>query len=202
MIPKRLVAYHEAGHAAVHVHFGHRVERVMIQPIGESAGHVEQQRAARYAEGVNTGAMTPATRLRLEEEILGLLAGQYAIRRLGIRQWRVGAEKDDGDAFELAGRVCGIGAGASIDAFLKWCRVRTEMVLARDDVWSLVEVIATQLLREESLSRHRVLALVRESRDHSYGKLLKKQGASDAEIRRRLNEEHQLRAKQGRVRRL
>jgi hypothetical protein len=158
-----LTAYHEAGHAVVHLHFSHPLKRITIKEEGDAAGYVSHHYPSRLVEQIDLDQITPARRLRVEEEIIGSYAGQFALRRLGVRKWRTGAGQDERDAAELAWRVCGMENQRSGMAFMRWCKVRAEDLLARDDIWAAIKALASSLLQRGTISGRDARRIVQEA---------------------------------------
>lgn len=154
----RATAYHEAGHAVATYFLGRagRVKRVTIvpDPKQDTLGCMHHAGARRrFRPDIDWDG---ATRLRLEAEIMILLAGGIAEARATGPRAPGGCTRDDEHAADLA-----LYAGASerqADPFLKWLEIRTEELIATR--WAQVEAVAAALLRRGTLDEHALRRLL------------------------------------------
>jgi hypothetical protein len=162
-------AIHEAGHAAVALHFGHKLESVSIVP-GEgflgitrgATGDLEpyldefpcenepspfddpEGNAAYWRRWDAIKARRPG---RLREEILVNLAGQISELVFFEVATELGAEKDHEDAFVLAEMLAGTAAGEFLEDLEKECQ---GLVTGR--LHAHVKQLGAELLTHKSLS--------------------------------------------------
>ena len=159
----RIVAYHEAGHIASAIYFGLPIGRVTIiaSKAANGAVSIPQIKAHKMQEQeVGAGVLSAKAFNRLTNEIISTYAGQYALRRLGVRDWKVGAHSDDANAADIADHMFSEDGDACIDAFLKWCRLKTEALMSLPTMWQNVELIANLLIAEKKASAKRVREVI------------------------------------------
>ncbi len=143
---RQAAAYHEAGHAATHLHFGHDVLQVTIEDDSEAAGHV-------YTYGLMM--YEPRHRKTLvREHIIVCYAGGEAQRRItpSVEPWHV--EDDEAQAFDLL-RECPP-RGVSYVGDDAYCarleQLRSEARRLVGRLWPEIERIAAALLERGTLS--------------------------------------------------
>jgi ATP-dependent Zn protease len=146
-------AYHEAGHAVVAFFMRHRIEFATIKPTAEYQGLVKSKPRGK----LDLDSATPAMRIKLEDVLIMLLAGDIAQRRFAPRSSRNWQTTEDRQtAADLALSICGTGESAT--AYIAWLTIR-----ARDIVhgrWSLVERVANALLERETISGEDIRTLI------------------------------------------
>ena len=131
-------AYHEAGHAVVALILGRPVQRVSILANDQHLGVCE------FGKG-----MSRPTEDWLEREILIALAGIAAEARFtGNYAWD-GAARDQQYVHKLAVQRAG---ERRADKLQRRLLAKAEHLLADDDTWRAVELIAEELLRLGEIS--------------------------------------------------
>jgi hypothetical protein len=151
------VAYHEAAHAVLICMLRALTpERVTIIPSGGYDGRVIAPRPWSPRTRLDFD-MSPTMRVRVESEILILLAGEIAQRRaypLSVRAWH--ASSDHRKAADLADRMALSAADA--DAFLAWMTVRAADLV--DLFWPTIRRVADALLANGTLDADAISAAV------------------------------------------
>ena len=154
---KSLAAYHEAGHAVVTHLLCIRVKRITIvsDPVRGNAGHVLHGKVihGRAPECDDT----PRTPRRIENYVRIALAGHVA-QKIHAPMSYFGAVEDHRDAFIWALTVkheCDDAARA----WFKWLELDVTSLLKSR--WELVEAVATELLKRETLNADEFLAVIR-----------------------------------------
>jgi hypothetical protein len=158
-------AYHEAGHAVLHHHFGHRLGRVTIVPTDDALGRVKHFRG-RWTYDVGCGDISAVAAVRMQEEISTCYAGQIAERHLGVRRWRAGACADGKQAADLAARLCGV-TGPSMRTLLRWRFIVAENLISSHRIWQRIEFLAARLLKVRTLTGEQTHATILEAMDAS-----------------------------------
>jgi ATP-dependent Zn protease len=144
-------AYHEAGHAVVALAVGRPVHRVSVLPNRERLGVCEFRK----------GVFRP-TKDWLEEEILISLAGIAAeARHTGAYAWDE-AGRDLRYVRRLAIQRAGDRQAERLERRLL---AKAENLLADDELWRAVELIAAELLRLGSISGRAVQHFYDQCRD-------------------------------------
>lgn len=138
---QRARAYHEAAHAVAAAQFGEHIARVSIVPSAQARSHVELPGHASLALG---------------DQLVVLLAGEEAQRRLGEADARAAGDRERAQqaiaaaAFdEVRGRQLLVSGQA-----------RAHALLADAVVWRQVEAVAIALLAEGALDGDRFRALL------------------------------------------
>lgn len=138
-------AYHEAGHAVIALELGRSIQRVSIVPGREWLGRCEFQK----------GRVRPSEDW-LEREILIALAGLAAeARHTGQYVWE-GAAQDLRNVRRLATQRAG---ERQADRLQRRLLAKVEHLLSQAEIWHAVKLIATELLRCETLSGRAALHL-------------------------------------------
>jgi hypothetical protein len=148
-IQDKAVAYHEAGHAiaAWHIKGLRAVGRISIEPDEDYAGEAVSKWLLKGADPEFN--MTARTRLCIENEIMGFLAGGVAQRMFNKRSVRhYHSSSDHREAIDLASYVAGSGRG--LQAFLHWLWVCAED-LAKVH-WPMIEDLAEELLQRRKIA--------------------------------------------------
>lgn len=146
-------AYHEAGHAVIAIVLGRTVQRVSILPKLQTLGRCEFQK----------GKPRP-TEDWLEREILIALAGLAAeARYTGQYAWG-GAVQD----LQGAKRLATMRAGErNFERLLKRMLAKVEHMLDQPENWRAVQLIATELLKSETISGRAVVHLIEQGKAHA-----------------------------------
>lgn len=146
-------AYHEAGHAVIALALGRSIQRVSIVPGREWLGRCEFQK----------GRVRP-TEDWLEREILIALAGLAAeARHTGQYVWE-GAAQDLRTVRRLATQRAGERQAERLQRRLL---AKVEHLLSQTENWQAVALIATELLRCETLSGRAALHLFEQGKAHA-----------------------------------
>ena len=154
------IAYHEAGHAVMHVLEHIPFRHVTIVPDEESSGHVHgnPQPKSFQPEWDNS------TRMERRAEALVRIdfAGQVAEQILrGRKSWKQGSQCDLGNAVDM---LCYLaGGGDTLDAYLHLLLLETRNILQQPWNWAMVEAVAAALLRRKTLSAREVRRLSKEA---------------------------------------
>jgi ATP-dependent Zn protease len=131
-------AYHEAGHAVIALALGRAVDRVTIVPDQQHAGLCE----------FHKGSVRPSEDW-LEREILIALGGIAAeARHTGTYAWD-GAARDEQVVRNLTVQRAGERRAGRLQRRLL---AKVEHLLAREDHWRAVEIIAAELVRLGTIS--------------------------------------------------
>ena len=146
-------AYHEAGHAVIAIALGRSVQRVSILPKLQTLGRCEFQK----------GKPRP-TEDWLEREILISLAGLAAeARHTGQYSW-AGATQD----LQSVQRLAVMRAGERhYERLQKRLLAKVEHMLERPELWRAVELIASELLKSETISGRAVVHLFEQGKAHA-----------------------------------
>lgn len=151
-------AYHEAGHAVMAWKLGIALKKVTIVPDEDSAGSCYHAKIVRgrYPECDDS----PHTRIRMEKLAMVSLAGPVAQRLYSPRSIRHShSSSDRKKARDVA--FCVNDSAETATAFLKWLDLRVQQIL-RSPVWTLVlQALAEELLRCETLSGREASELIR-----------------------------------------
>ncbi|NKE71246.1 hypothetical protein [Candidatus Manganitrophus noduliformans] len=143
-------AYHEAGHAAASYLLGRRICRVSIVPdykngsLGHSAGHRLRNFHPDYDE-------SDKTRLKVEREIMILMAGEEAEWFYSGRRNKEGARSDRHEVFKLMGYIDD--DPDSWRLYCKWLRIRTRRLVINHIRWKVaIPAVAHALLSKNKMT--------------------------------------------------
>jgi len=167
----RKVAFHEAGHAVASWFVGHVARKVTIEAEGDSDGHVLHHYPRWFVNDMNSGATSARTQKRIEDAIVISLAGTIAQHKGcpgSVRHYQ--GREDRLNAAQLADAVC----WSDIErfAFIKWLRIRAETLIRAK--WDIVDAVARTLIRERTLSREKLKAIVVAVSDASQARRLRR----------------------------
>jgi hypothetical protein len=156
-------AFHEAGHAVVAFRLGARqVRRVTIVPSGDTLGCVhESPWSMSLWEAIEYLDNYPAKRLKLENEIVVLLAGREAAKRWSGRYNNLGARFDFDTADHYALKIVG-GDTAIASAYLRYLVLVAKSWINQSLTWEQIEAVAQELLVKGTLSGKRVGQIINE----------------------------------------
>lgn len=149
------VAYHEAGHAVMHVYLDRPARRATIVPDGSTLGYVQgykrpaESRVINLDESGNWKVAVP--------HVMELLAGQIAECIHTGRRRSLGSGSDDRAVNELLYRVCH-GWHESREMH-RWLWSRTEHALTLPRVWAAVKKVAAGLIDRKTLKGSEVREL-------------------------------------------
>jgi hypothetical protein len=145
-------AYHEAGHAVLHIFLTLGLKRVTIVP-----NHAEGEAGATWHGGKypNPDTDEDADMLAIVapeafwlRHATAAYAGAEACRRAGVEDWRAGADDDYRVAVDAINRITD--DEASIDCLYELAQRR--VVLLVEHYWPEIEAIARALLERKNLS--------------------------------------------------
>ncbi len=151
---RNATAHHEAGHAVVALMLGIRFRHVTIESNATSLGHVRMRAWDKRSRP--DVSMPPATRVRLERDILISLAGPEAERRFTGRRNHVGAGSDYEQAADKASYIAP--SERSCIAYLKWLQVCADELVELH--WDAISALALELLDRRRLLYLEVCAVV------------------------------------------
>ncbi len=139
MDQKILTAYHEAGHAVMALLMGRSVQKVSIIPSQNRLGvcSIQKGRAKQVQD-------------KLEAEMLILLAGMAAEGRKSGRYNVAGASQDLRAVEKLA--ISRSGNTRQAEKLIHKALDKTQHLLSNQATWKAVKVIASELLKNESIS--------------------------------------------------
>jgi ATP-dependent Zn protease len=138
----RMTAIHEAGHAVIAVNCGVRFRHVTIDPKADSLGRLAFNKRRKHVD------YSTWTNEALQNQICIDYAGQIAARKSGQKR-QSGLGRDNQDAAECAYQICSSSVEAS--AMLNWLYIRTENKLSDPKLWSAVERLAEELIKERTI---------------------------------------------------
>jgi len=147
-VSKKVIAYHEAGHAAAHWKLtGHPTTRATIEPSIVYLGRVD------YKCLINKMHLTidisKKARLRAEQSIMIKLAGPIAQKRYSAKSiYNYRANVDWLEAVDLALRL-NAGEHAAM-AYIDWLEYKTTDLVEHE--WPIIKRIAGALLRQKTVS--------------------------------------------------
>jgi hypothetical protein len=156
-ITLRSAAFHEAGHAVMHVLAGHRLQLLSIKPGEESHGGTNVVPQFRVP---SSGPVSPQTVANVEAAVCILLAGWEAQRRAAPRSVRSHeAVEDSRKAVDLIDVLSG--SNEEVQAWIRLLEVRTRQRVAH--YWRAVKALATALIDKEKLDGPEAEALIHEA---------------------------------------
>jgi len=154
----QVIAYHEAGHAAVCWYEGIEVALATIVPDAGSLGRVSHRSAL---GGIDLACDdTPQGKARAESLVRMALAGPLAQRRINPRGFRYDNSRGDyKGAQDVLSHLVGPDP-EEMTAYLRLLEIQTRSILTLDIVWARVERIAAALLDLKTLSAEELEDLV------------------------------------------
>ena len=165
-MPPERAAYHEAGHVVIAAYFGIRFRNVTIKPqIMDDyirRGHVSwfdsQERWPDYSKASADRAT--------DRFILVCMAGLEAERIHTGRKIRSGADNDyKTDSRHAVGRLAAyLPDNTSIKIYGEWLRLSARQLLSAPEIWRMVEAVASDLLKRETLTYKEVRNIITHSR--------------------------------------
>src|SRR5262245_32163208 len=148
---RRVIAFHEAGHAVAAILLGHRVLRVYLFTDTEQGLCGTAVHRRRGPSLLNDARMTPRALDEALVEVQVAFAGAEAACRVTGRWDNDAATDDNLTIFGLAELVCEHGGAEERDAFLGWLHLRVKALLQKPGAWEAVEAIAAALLEHDRL---------------------------------------------------
>jgi hypothetical protein len=152
------VAYHEAGHAVAAWRLRIPLHRtgVTIVPDGEAAGTTSHHKVVgREIEW----DVSDRTVLKAERFAQVCLAGGIAQRHYcpqSVRRYHT-----DSDHHNAIGVLINLAAGRELEAWLKLLYIRTENMLANQDVWRAVQRLAEALVQRKTIRGKEATEIIR-----------------------------------------
>ncbi|MFI5180946.1 MAG: hypothetical protein ACHQPI_06120 [Thermoanaerobaculia bacterium] len=153
----RATAFHEAGHAVMHVLAGHQLQLLSIKPGQESHGGTKVVPQFRVP---SSGPVSPQTVANVEAAVCILLAGWEAQQRAAPKSARGhGTVEDARKAVDLIDVLSG--SSEEVQAWIHLLEVRTRHRVAH--YWRAVNSVATALLEKETLDGAEAGTLIHEA---------------------------------------
>lgn len=165
--PRKLTAYHEAGHAVAAFDQGVRIHGISIAPDQVSRGHIgiDTLHLDRHVSSFREDRGS-RNRFLMERHVLVLLAGKAAARRLdpSFRKRRADTPEEGSD-YGTARCLIGYFAGSDREAekYREWLETRVEGILSAPWRWHQVKKLAQALLEEEKMGAKRVREVIRDA---------------------------------------
>ena len=151
----RATAHHEAGHAVMAWWLNLPFRRVTIKPEGDSLGHLLHNKLPkRFNPEIEK---SNRVRLLAERHIIASFSGQLAEAKHAGRSPRYGMHSDNRFAVDMATFFCG--STETTEAYLRFCFFSSRDLVIR--WWSLIEAVATELLKRETLTSKEVDAAIK-----------------------------------------
>lgn len=148
------VAYHEAGHAAIHIYLDLLFDCVSIISVNGAEGWVAHPVLTDPREW---GEDPDVIELLIDKHVTALLAGPVAQECLTDNYDSAGAGGDHDTLMDLVSRRCRSDDEAT--AYLAWMHIRTRNMV--NMCWPQIEAIAAALVEAKELSYDDVLEMVR-----------------------------------------
>jgi len=152
----KATAYHEAGHAVMALFLGRPIDKVTISP-GKSAIGVERLGACHMKKGRGKGSKD-----WLEDEVMILLAGMVAESQITGQYCAAGAAQD----LRFVRRFLQSRAEGErqVERLERRLLSKTENHLSDRALWSAIEKIAAELLKNQTISGRSARHLFDEAR--------------------------------------
>jgi ATP-dependent Zn protease len=165
----RFTAYHEAGHAVLHVYLALGCEQVTIIPNYENgeAGFAKHQGEFPKDEDAESLRLYAEDAFWLRHAI-AMYAGAEASRRAGKEDWRAGADNDYYNAEDAINQITD--DEESIRCLYNLA-MRRAVVLV-EHYWPEIEALATALLKSRTLTGNEVRCIVNDSLMARHGGIL------------------------------
>ena len=146
-------AYHEAGHAVVKHCLHVNVKKVTIVPKDGCLGSVSGSRATgKHQLDVDN---SNRARLKMERDVMGLLAGRIAQRKFNPKSYRhVHGSHDLHEAIDILSYFTG--SNSELKAYHHFLNIRTENLINTPMVWTMVQAVAKELLLHKTLTGDQV----------------------------------------------
>ncbi|QDT35025.1 M50 family metallopeptidase [Thalassoglobus polymorphus] len=141
----KATAFHEAGHAVMAMLLGRPVEKVTIAP-GQMQSGLSRLGACKMQKGMRKPSRDP-----LEDEVLILLSGMVAESRVTGRYCQLGASQD----LHLVKSLLSENRATNERQLQRLARRmidKTENLLSRAEPTQAIELIANELLKNETIS--------------------------------------------------
>lgn len=152
-------AYHEAGHAIVHVRLGLplKAATIVLNPEHETLGSATSGAKPKTVEPEWDTSKRTVT--WLEKHIIAFLAGPAAEMRFTGRANHVGASRDYHDAVRYASFIHS--DREALSAYLRLQGIIAKLYVTSPRWWPAIEAVAAALLKRRTLSGRAVRAIVR-----------------------------------------
>lgn len=147
------VAYHEAGHAAVHLKLEIPFNKVTIVPDGDTSGCVSYNVSKRsYKKLIDDGTLSPRDEIYFKKEMIIYMAGGVAeAKYLKTKHFSPGSGSDHKECVDIVLRVLQCN-GQTASAYLNYIIEEAKAWLDNPELWGYVEKLAGELLERKTLS--------------------------------------------------
>jgi hypothetical protein len=147
----KLVAIHQAGHAAVHLYFNHPFKNISVVHEDGSLGRVNATPTKRLEQIMLFGSPTPSDERYLEQEMIILMAGGVAeIKYLKRKTLPRECKKDLDNLIHYCESALSI-HGKALFHYSQYIIEVAKSVLDINEVWAYVEKLSELLLNQKTL---------------------------------------------------
>ncbi len=146
-------AYHEAGHAVARHCLGLKIKKVTIVPHDDCLGSVSGPSATgRHQLDVDNSNQA---RLKMERGVMVSLAGCIAQRKFNRKTYRHDhCRQDLHHAMDILSYFTG--SSDELKAYHHFLNIRTENLLNKPMVWTMIQAVAKELLLSRTLTGEQV----------------------------------------------
>ncbi len=153
-------AYHEAGHVVAHVALHLPFLEVSILPTGNTLGQCTYKLPPQFNPELDYDLRNQR---RCEHIIIAALAGHAAERRFMRRSNWPQSSHDLALAANIALYMAGSSEAAS--AYVNWLRYKADGLIGNPGWWSVIEALASELLRRRRMSSRQARTIIREAKE-------------------------------------
>lgn len=149
-------AHHEAGHAVVALHYGRKVRAVSIEPGQDYLGLCRSNLT--FGPSIEY-SLPNRVRLRIEQEIRILFAGEMAQRHFSYRSWRpIHSSSDRKNALNLLTRLTS--NEEEFPIYMRLLELQTKHMVQSNFYWKQITLLAQTLLEKPTMREQEIMDLL------------------------------------------